>query len=322
MGKSSAPPAPDYAAAAEKTAAGNRVNQYTPYGNLTYSAPTSGNPSDPWSQHIDLSPVGKQLLDMQNQTSLGLGALQGQGLDAVSKSLQNLPSIDQLPQRQFNPGQTAQDAIMARQMPILNQQHDRLDNQLANQGIAIGSDAYKYAQDQFGRQVNDATSQAALQGIDAGQQARQQALQEQNYYANQPLNILNALRTGSQVQNPTFGATAGGANYTGAAQNQYQAGLAATNVANANNAGMWNGLMNLGGAAIYASDVSTKQDIKRVGTHPYGIGLYEYRYKPEYRATWGDGLFVGVLAHEVESVLPSAVHMHPDGYRVVDYGAL
>jgi hypothetical protein len=259
---------------------------------------------------------------MQNQTSLGLGALQGQGLDAVGKSLQNLPSMDQLPQRQFNPGQTAQDAIMARQMPILNQQHDRLDNQLANQGIALGSDAYKYAQDQFGRQVNDATSQAALQGIDAGQQARQQALQEQNYYANQPLNILNALRTGSQVQNPTFGATPGGANYTGAAQNQYQAGLAATNVSNANNAGMWNGLMNIGGAALLGSDESIKQDIKRVGTHPLGIGLYEYRYKPEYRVTWGDGVYVGVMAQEVEKVMPYAVQMHPDGYKMVRYDLL
>ena len=259
---------------------------------------------------------------MQNKTSLGLGALQGQGLDAVAKSLQNLPSIDQLPARQFNPGQTAQDAILAREMPILNMQHDRLDNQLANQGIAIGSEAYKNAQDQFGRQVNDAVSQAALHGIDEGQQARQQALQEQNYYANQPLNILNALRTGSQVQNPTFGATAPGANYTGAAQNQYQAGLAATNVANANNAGMWNGLMNMGGMYLLGSDISIKQDVRRVGTHESGIGLYEFSYLPAYRDTWGHGTYVGVLAQEVEAVKPGAVHKHADGYKVVDYGAL
>ena len=48
MGKSSAPPAPDYTGAAQATAAGNleaarataaanRVNQYTPYGSLEYS---------------------------------------------------------------------------------------------------------------------------------------------------------------------------------------------------------------------------------------------------------------------------------------------
>lgn len=50
MGKSSAPPTPDYAAAAQATAQGNReaaeyatnanrINQYTPYGSLTYTRP-------------------------------------------------------------------------------------------------------------------------------------------------------------------------------------------------------------------------------------------------------------------------------------------
>ena len=52
-GKSSAPPAPDYTAAANATAAGNleaakyttqanRVNQVTPYGNLTYTQSGGG----------------------------------------------------------------------------------------------------------------------------------------------------------------------------------------------------------------------------------------------------------------------------------------
>ena len=49
MGKSSStPPAPDYKAAAEATAAGNRINQVTPYGNLTYTegaVDSSGNPT-------------------------------------------------------------------------------------------------------------------------------------------------------------------------------------------------------------------------------------------------------------------------------------
>jgi hypothetical protein len=252
MGKSSAPPAPDFKGAAEQTAAGNRVNQYTPYGSMTYSPPTSGNSTDPWNQTVNLSPVGQQLLDMSNQTALGMGGLQQYGLDAVGKSMQNLPSMSQLPAQQINPGQTAQDAILARMMPILDKQHDRLDNQLANQGIALGSDAHKTAQDQFGRQVNDAMSQAALQGIDVGQRARQQGMQEQNFYSTMPLNLLNALRTGSQVQNPSFGPTPAGPNYLGAAQNQ---GQYDTNVYNAQ-AGQQNsmnsGLMSMAAtAAMY-----------------------------------------------------------------------
>jgi hypothetical protein len=54
MSKGKAPKAPDYAAAARETAAGNadaarigakanRVDQYTPYGSMTYYNPTSNN---------------------------------------------------------------------------------------------------------------------------------------------------------------------------------------------------------------------------------------------------------------------------------------
>jgi hypothetical protein len=322
MGKSSAPPTPDYKGAAEQTAAGNRVNQVTPYGSLTYSAPSSGNSADPWTQTINLSPTGQQLLDMQNQTSLGLGALQNKGLMGVQGSMDNMPNINGLPARQVNPGQTAQDAILARMMPILDKQHDRLDNQLANQGITLGSDAYKTSQDQFGRQANDAISQAALQGIDVGQQARQQGMQEQNFYATEPLNILNALRTGSQVQNPTFGSTPAGANYMQAAQNTYGANLNGVNVNNANNAAFMNGLMQIGGLAAYASDFHIKQNIGRIGTHPRGFGIYAYEYKPEYRAAWGHGQHVGVIAQEVQRIIPEAVSVHRDGYLMVNYGAL
>lgn len=315
MSKPDAPAAPDYKGAAEATAMGNRVNQYTPYGDLTYTAPTSGNSTDPWSQHVDLSPVGRQLLDAQNATSLGLSGLQNKGLMGVEHSMNNMPSMDQLPARQINPGQTAQDAIMARQMPILNLQHDRLDNQLANQGIALGSDAYKTAQDQFGRQVNDATSQAALQGIDVGQQARQQGMQEQNYYATQPLNMLNAVRTGSQVQNPTFGPTPGGANYSQAAAQQgqwdtgvYNAGVGAQN-------SLMGGLMGLGTAGIMKySDRRLKSNIVRVGVHPNGIGIYEYDIFGERQR--------GVMADEVEAVMPHAVMTATNGFKMVNYGAL
>lgn len=204
---------------------------------------------------------------------------------------------------------------MARQMPMLNQQHDRMDNQLANQGIALGSDAYKTAQDQFGRQVNDATSQAALQGIDVGNQARNQGMTEQGFYSQMPINLLNAVRTGSQVNNPTFGSTPAGANYSGAAQQQYGSALNATNVNNANNAGFMNGLMQLGGtAAMFMSDRRLKSNIVRVGTHPLGIGIYEYDIFGQRQR--------GVMADEVERVKPQAVHEHASGFKMVDYGAL
>lgn len=76
------------------------------------------------------------------------------------------------------------------------------------------------------------------------------------------------------------------------------------------------------GVALYAktggSDVSIKQDVKRIGTLLNDIPLYSYNYKPEYRDTWGHGPQVGVMAHEVEHI-PGAVSLHADGYKVVDY---
>ena len=70
------------------------------------------------------------------------------------------------------------------------------------------------------------------------------------------------------------------------------------------------------------SDPSTKQNGTRVGTHHLGIGLYLFDYKPEFRDQWGHGRQFGVMADEVETVLPEAVSLHPDGYNVVDYSML
>lgn len=67
-----------------------------------------------------------------------------------------------------------------------------------------------------------------------------------------------------------------------------------------------------------ASDITVKQDVKRIGTLLNDVPLYSYHYKPEYRDTWGHGPQVGVLAHEVEHI-PGAVSLHADGYKVVDY---
>ena len=88
MGKS-APRAPDYRAAAEETAASNRealnmqtyanrINQYNPWGSLTYDAesvidPATGQEVTQWTQNQQLSPEVQQALDkqmrIQNQRS-------------------------------------------------------------------------------------------------------------------------------------------------------------------------------------------------------------------------------------------------------------
>lgn len=332
-GGGSMPKAPDYKGAAEATAQGNldyaqqaaaanRVNQQTPWGSLTYSSAgkdENGNPI--YNQTLSLSPEQQQLLNYQNQASLGLGNLTNQGLQYVQNQFSTPFDTSNLPARSLNPGQTGQDAIMARLEPQFNKDQDRLQNQLLNQGLQPGSEAYRNAMTQFNQGKNDAYSQAALQGISLQDQARNSALQEDSFLRNQPLNELNALRAGSQLTQPTFNATpqqatTAGPNYLGAADAQYQALLNAYSNKTASNNALMGGLFNLGGAAIGAfSDRRLKKNIKRVGTHTLGIGIYVWEY------LWGEPA-VGVMSDELKLVKPSAVHTHPSGYEVVNYGAL
>jgi len=70
------------------------------------------------------------------------------------------------------------------------------------------------------------------------------------------------------------------------------------------------------------SDRSLKQNIIRIGNHPLGFGLYLFEYKAEYRERCGDGRHFGVMADEVEKVMPRAVVPGFDGFKAVNYGQI
>ena len=71
-----------------------------------------------------------------------------------------------------------------------------------------------------------------------------------------------------------------------------------------------------------ASEPALKENIVQIGQHPLGIGLYMFDYKPEYQDAWGHGRQFGVMADEVQAVMPEAIVWHDDGYRMVDYAML
>jgi len=268
MGKSaSAPPPPDYAGAARETAAGNldaaraniaanRVNQYTPYGSLEYQVSGEdkfGNPM--WKATQSLAPAQQQLLDYQNKASLGLGELTEKGLGYVSNMLDNPFDVSQLPSTGFNPSQSYQDAYMQRLQPQIEQGREALDVKLANQGIPVGSEAYKRAMLAQSQRENDLLAAATTQGFNVGDTARKTALSELAYLRNEPLNTLSAVRTGAQVQGPTFvnppmQANTAGADLLGATQMGYNAQMGAANAQNAANNAMTQGLFGLAGAGI------------------------------------------------------------------------
>jgi hypothetical protein len=337
----SAPAAPDYRAAAVETAQGNidaarlataanRVNQVTPYGRLDYAITGQdpyGNPT--WTATQSLTPEQQQLLDYQNQASIGLGKLAGKGLGYVENMLQTPFDVSKLPSTGFNPSQTYQEAYMQRLAPQLQMGRDQLAQDLANKGIDIGSKAYENAMRMQAQRENDLLLGATTQGFGVGQQARQTALQEQAYLRNEPLNTLSAVRTGAQVQGPQFvnsaqQATTAGPDILGAAQMGYNAQMGDFNAKQAAQANLNQGLFSLGSSAMMMSDVRLKENIKAIGVMDNGLTLYSFEYIDEVKShpLAGEGIHVGVMAQEVEQVFPYAVKTLDDGYKVVDYGLL
>jgi hypothetical protein len=336
----SAPAAPDYASAARETAQGNleaarsaaaanRVNQVTPYGNLNYAITGEdpyGNPT--WTATTSLSDIGQQLLNNQNQASLGLGGTINSALGRVQSTM-GQEFNPQLPSTGFNPSQSYQDAYMERLRPQIEQGREALDVKLANAGIPVGSEAYKRAMMTQSQRENDLLLGATTQGFNVGSQANQQAFNQEMTKYNMPLNTLSALRSGSQVQNPSFvnsaqQATTQGADILGASQMGYNAQMGDFNQRQAAQQNFNQGLMGLGAAGIMASDIRMKENIKQIHWLPNGLPVYTYEYKPEFKnhPLAGHGTHTGVMAHEVEAMYPNAVITFDNGYKAVDYGKL
>jgi hypothetical protein len=218
---------------------------------------TKPNQDEGWVATTQLSPEQQKLLDIQNATSLQLGGLQQKGLGYVESMINKPFGAENLPQVGINAGENYSDAIMRRLGPQLAMEQKSFDQRMANQGIPVGSEAYQNARRQFDMGQNDRLVAAQTGGIDVGLRANQQGFNQLGYMRNEPINTLNAIRSGSQVTNPTFQsvpqqATTQGPDILGATQAGYNAQLGAANAANAASAANTGGLMQLGGTALMA----------------------------------------------------------------------
>jgi hypothetical protein len=291
------PPPPDYTGAANATAAGNadaariaaqanRVNQIGPGGSITYSrnpnefdvagynaavqkaiqnhtalpnAATFGN-QDSYNVTTTLSPEQQAIYNNKTKTDTELGNLALTGIGKAQGVLSN-PELDLsgVTARTTNPGQISQDAILARLNPQIDRQREQLRTQLANQGIGMGNEAYRNAFADQNSRENDLLLGATTQGIGLDQASRAQGIQEQAFLQDRPLNLINALRSGTQVQGPQFQnvpqqATTSGPNVSQATNdlfnsqlNKYNSGVAQSN---ATTGGLFNLAGSLGSAAI------------------------------------------------------------------------
>ena len=280
----------------------------------------------------------------------------------------------------INAGTTAQDLILQRLNPTIEAGDTSFRQQLANQGLAPGTQAYDAAFRNRSQQINDLYNQAALQGINLDMAARQQGLNEQQTlgsFANQaqlagaglyntamadnygrgmttqgtqysqglnkaqfqntaqqqqlaqdlalraqPINEVIGLMGGSQIQLPQFqgyqGTSVAPAPTFAGTQAQGQADMSRYGIQQAGNNATTQGLFSaLGTAAMFApkfSDRRLKSNIVQVGTHPLGIGIYEYDIFGNRER--------GVMADEVATVMPDAIVPHESGYMMVNYGKL
>jgi hypothetical protein len=156
------------------------------------------------------------------------------------------------------------------------------------------------------------------QYANAQNQLRQQAIAEQMQRRGMSLNEMNALLSGQQVAMPNMpsfsqSGQAQTPNILGATQMGYDAALGAANAQNAASGNLLSAGAQLGSAFLF-SDRRLKTNIKRVGTHAIGVGIYDYTMMGMSQR--------GVIAQEVEAVRPDLVKRHANGYLMVNYGGL
>lgn len=334
-GSPSTPAAPDPAATSAAQTSSNKdtalynyglnnSNYNTPYGSLTYNLDTS-NPDQPKSTaNVTLSPDQQTLLNNQNQQSIGLSNLANQLQGTVANSLSTPAPTAQNIQ---DLSDQATSAYYKKQTDMLDPQYANLQAQqnasLANQGIPLNSEAYNNAQDDLGRQRTTAYDQAQQNAILQGPQNAQSLFALNTEQRDQPLNEFNALRTGSQVTSPQLPGqtpvTTAGTNVSGNINQSYQDQVAAANSSAASSNSLTSSLFGLGGslgsAELLSSDRRLKKNIRKIGKTPAGINVYEFEYK-------AGGKTVGVMAQEVEKLIPAAVITMSTGYKAVNYGMI
>ena len=288
----------------------NMTNQITPTGTLTYNQTGTSRFKDSQGNWVEtptytattkLTPEQQAIFDKTQGAQTNLAGLAQQQSGFLKDYLAKPFEYDNEDAEAW-----AYDLGSKRLDPRFAQEQEQLRSQLIASGIRPGTPAFDQQMQQFGQTKNDAYNQLALTG-------RQQAYTEALTERNQPLNEINSLLSGSQVAMPQFQQTpqtsVGGVDYTGLVNSNYQAQVAG---ANAGMGGLF-GLLGTGlTAGIKYSDRRLKHDIRRVGTLDNGLAVYAYKMN-------GSNVTeLGVMADEVEKVIPSAV-VENGGFKMVDY---
>jgi hypothetical protein len=230
---------------AQQATAANRINQNTPYQSLNYTQGVDANGNPTWTANQAFSgQLGNAFNNLQGQLAQSTASPfdisqyqagqvgQGPQFSQIGNAANLQTSVNGTGMQGWD---AATGLLMNRLNPQIQQGQERLTAQLANQGIAPGTEAYNRALTQQGQQENDLRVQAQLAGsqvqnqmfnqnLQAGQFGNQALTQQnQNQLAN--LGFNNA--TGQQgFANQLAGTQANNA----ARQQNYQQALAQRNL--------------------------------------------------------------------------------------------
>ena len=276
-------------------------------------------------------------LDAQAQQE---GSRQAQSMFGMESAYRDQSTGEEDRQKQFRnmalSGQFGIDAQRQAQMYDITEGQGNFTNNArmgqmgADLAARMGEGNLRAQQAQIGNQAAGMNWQQQMQqtgynndqgyrGADYANMLRQTGMNEEMMQRQQRLNEVNSLMSGQQVSNPQFQNftnqnMAQGADYTGAAQNQYQGQLNQFGAQNAGINSLMGGLGMMGGMAgqFYApgtgwSDRRLKRNIKFL-MNINSTNWYEFDY------VWGDHA-IGVMADEV----PHAAFETSSGYLAVDY---
>jgi hypothetical protein len=292
-GKPKPPKTPDYTGAAIASANANKYNTVGPYGSGTWTLRPGANPNNPQAGDTTMTTT----LNPGEQALYDQGVLNRQGVAGATRGM-----LADLGDRK-----AVADALYGRATQYLGQQFGdqerELETRLVNQGLMRGSEAFDNAMRNFMQTRNQAFEGAASSAVINADTAQNNAVQR----------IAQMLAMGREITPQTAG-MGGGADLLGAVGQQYQGDLGRWNAQQAQKDQQQQQLMQIAGtAAMFFSDRRLKSNINLVGVKS-GLPVYEYDIEGRRER--------GYMADEVELVRPEAVHKHPSGYLMVDYGAL
>lgn len=320
----------------KRMAAAGAQPGFKPPDTLKYSDATGGYLYDAMNQagpiaNFDAN-TGKAVADAMYESSMSR-------LRPENERTQS--SIDnKLRQQGLQPGTEAYDRAMKNLMTSQGDVTSKLALDSTGAGYQSAMDMYRTALEGQGQRFSQEASINEQNRARQGQRYDQSAgnagrrMQEQGQRFNQALTTsqapmneamgyqqLFAGRPGSQFQGFSGATGYNPASMTNAAQNTYNAKMGAANASAGKNNNLLQTGATLGGAAIMASDMALKENIQPLDGKAslavlLKLGGYEYSWKDTGEEA------MGVLAQEVEKVLPDLVVRAKEGHLMVDYAGI